>query len=102
MLTDELIARREVEDEVGARQCQMVARGRGCPHILTDLYTKGHPIAGTEELRRRRDAHGMSRVAELLRMEILRRSKPPLLVKLTVIGQERLGDYPENLSTLKD
>ena len=50
MLTDQLVAGGEVQDDVGTCQCQVVAGRDGSPYVLTDLTTELHTIGGNEEL----------------------------------------------------
>ena len=50
MLADELIAGREIEDDIGTRERQIVAGRNWCPHILADLHTKLHAIRSDKDL----------------------------------------------------
>ena len=102
VLAYELIARREVEDDFGARQGKVVARRRGSPHVLANLHAEQHAVASTEQLRGRGDKHWVTGIAYLLGAQVLRRGEPPLLVELAVIGKEGLGHYAKNLATLDD
>ena len=102
MLADELVAGREVEDKVGTRQCQTVAGRRGSPHILADLDTEQHIVAGAEELCIRVDGDGVAGEADLGGPQVLSRRKPALLVKLAVVGEVRLRHESQQLALLND
>ena len=50
MLTNELVAGREVEDDIGTRERQIVAGRNRCPHIFADLNAKLHTIGSDKDL----------------------------------------------------
>ena len=102
VLANELIAGTEIEDDVGPGQGKMVARRCRCPHVLTDLDAKGHAVHRTEELWQGGDGDRMARIVERAGTQILSRSKPALLVELTVIGQVGLRHNTEHMAFLND
>ena len=100
MLSDEFIACREVEDEVGTSQCQLVARRSRSPYILAYLYAKLHAVIGAENLHIRSQLHLVSGIADLAVAQILGRGKPALLIELTVVREIGLRHDAQDLSVL--
>ena len=102
MLADHLVAGREVQDDVGPCQRQVVAGRDRCPHVLADLHAELHAVAGDEYLRLGADVHGTACEVDVCRVQVLRRGKPALLVELAVAGQISFRHDAQQLSRLDD
>ena len=50
MLSDKLVAGREVEDDIGSSKCKIVTWRCGCPYILADFNAELNAIAGYKYL----------------------------------------------------
>ncbi len=50
MLTYQFITSRQIKDQVCSCKCYAVTRWGWCPDILTDFYTKLHPIRSLDQL----------------------------------------------------
>ena len=99
MLADILRIRRKVEDDFRPFQCQTGTRRNRSPYILTNLDTETYVRRIEQDVRGQRDdlpakAHG--RVFG----KGGGRSKPPLLIKLLIIGQIGLWNNSQYLPLL--
>ena len=102
VLANELVAGREVEDDIGSCQGQIVAGRNGCPNILADLDTELHAITRHKQLGFGTDMDGAACKEDICRIQVLGRGKPTLLIELTVVGQIGLGDDTHDATTLND
>ena len=100
VLSNKLVAGREVEDDISSCQSQIVAGRNRCPDILTDLDTKLHTIASHKDLGFSTHVDRATCKVDISRIQILSRSKPTLLIKLTIVGQIGLGDDTHDDTTL--
>ncbi len=90
-LADQLVRRRQVEDDVGAVQDLEGARGQRAPEVLADLDAD-HQLrrAPGAEQQVGADRHVAIPEAHLAGEQVPRRREPPLLVVLLVAGDVRL------------
>ena len=102
MLADELVTGREVEDDIGSCQGQIVAGRNRCPDILTDLDTELHAITRHKELGLGTDVDGAASKEDICGIQVLGRGKPTLLIELTIVGQVGLGNDTHDATTLND
>ena len=101
MLADELVAGREVEDDVGPGQRQTVAGRRGGPEVFAHLDAEPDTLRGLEQLGRGGDDDGASGQIDLGVSQILSRGEPALFVELVVVGQIGLGHDAEHGALLQ-
>ena len=102
VLTDELVAGGAVEDNLGTSHRQVVAWRNRCPDILADFHAELHAVGCLKQLRFGRQTDGRAGQIDVSRIQVLRRSKPALLVELVVVGQISLGDDAQNAAALDD
>ena len=99
-LADRLVARREVEQDVGPGDRLRRTRRDRHPKVFTDLDAHHDAAVGLEE---QVDPEGNPLTAEvdLPGLAAIGRAEPATLVKFLVIRDELLGDHPEDL-TIRD
>ena len=102
MLSDKLVAGREVEDDISSCKCKIVTWRCGCPYILADLNAELNAIAGYKYLWLGRHLNRAACEIDFGWVQVLRRSKPALLVELTVIGQIYLWHNAQQCSALQN
>ena len=95
MLTYQLIAGRQIENNVRARQRQLVTRRSGSPYILAYLNAKEHTVSSAEQLDVSGHVHDIPRIPQFHVTQILGGGEPSLLIKLTIIGQVELGHHAQ-------
>ena len=100
VLANDLVAGREVEDDVGTCHRQIVARRNRCPHVLADLYAKLHAVSRHEEFRICTDRDDPACKIELRRIQILSRGKPALFIELCIVGQVSLWHQAQQCTAL--
>ena len=89
-LTDKLVARAEIEDDLSTSQ-RVVRTGRnGCPEVFANLYGKGVTLCVEEQARTEGDTLTANEHFGI-GWQGVGRGKPALLVKLLVVGQICLG-----------
>ena len=49
LLACQLVTGRQVENDIGTSQCQLVAWGQRCPYVFTDFDAEPHAVAGAED-----------------------------------------------------
>ena len=101
MLANELIAGREVQDDVCTCHRQVVAGWNGCPDVLADLDAK-LDVTHLEELGFGRQTDRGASQIDISVVQVLRRSKPAFLVELVVVRQIGLRDHAQQRTTLDD
>ena len=101
MLTNELVAGREVDNDVSTRHRQVVAGWNGCPDVLTDLYAKLH-VAHLEELGFGRERDRRASQIDTGGVQVLRRGKPALLIEFAIVGQVGLWNHTQQRAALDD
>ena len=101
MFANELIAGREVDNDVSTCHRQVVTGRNGCPDILTDLYAKLH-VAHLEKLGLGRERDRRASQIDICGVQVLRRGKPALLIEFTIVGQVGLRNYTKQRATLDD
>ena len=99
VLADELVAGREVQDDIGTRHRQVVAGRNGCPDVLADFHAK-LDVTHLEELGFSRQTDRCASQIDIGVVQVLRRGKPALLVELTVVGQIGLRHNAQQGATL--
>ena len=87
VLAYQFIAGREVQDDVGTRQRQVIAGRNGGPDILADLRAELHAACSHEYLWLWRNVDRTTCKVDIRRNQILCRGKPSFLVELAVVGQ---------------
>jgi hypothetical protein len=102
VLTDELVAGREIQDDISSGKGEVITWRYGSPHILADLDTKLHTIACGEEYWLRAYMNRTTSKVYVSRIKILGRSKPTLLVELPIVRKICLWYDAKNLTTLDD
>ena len=102
VLADELIAGREVDNDVSTSHCQVIAGRNWCPYILTDLYAKLDALIGLEHFRFGRYRNRCTSQINVCGIQILRGGKPALLVELIIVGQIGLRNNTQQRTALDD
>ena len=100
VLAYQLVGGREVQDDVGTGQGQVVARRQRCPHVFANLDAEAGTVAGAEHLRLSRHTHRTASQIDLLGLQVGGRGKPALLVELVVVGQVGLGHQSQQAPML--
>ena len=99
VLADQLVAGRQVEDEVGAQQGQLGAGRDGHPQVLADLDADAGLAGLEDQVAVQRHLAPADRDHRLLQAR--GRREPALLLELLVGGQVALGHHPEDLALLE-
>ena len=101
VLTNQLIAGREIKDDIRTSQCQIIAGGNGRPYIFTNLHAELHTIAGDEHLRFSTHVDTAASKIDIRWIQILGRGKPTFLIELCIVWQICLRHNTKDGSTLK-